>query len=66
MPKYRILVKEVWDRPDAAELNSCWIETFDTLRKAQNRVKKIRTTERWDCVGDWKLEVDGDIEQVGA
>ena len=52
---YRILVKEVWDRPDAAELNTCWIEKFATLKAAQRRVNKIKNTDKWDCVGDWKL-----------
>ena len=60
--KYRILVKEVWDHASAKDLETCWVETFDTLRKAQNRVKRIRNTDKWDCVGDWWLEVEGDIE----
>ena len=60
--KYRIFVKEVWDRADAAELNSCWVEKFSSLRAAQRRVKQIETTDKWDCVGDWRLEVEGDIE----
>jgi hypothetical protein len=62
--KYRILVKEVWDRPDANALNTCWVEVFDTLRKARNRVKRINSTDRWDCVGDWKHVVEDPIEVV--
>ena len=61
---YRILVKEVWDRPDAASLNTCWVETFKSLAAARRRVNKIKNTDKWDCVGDWKLVVDGDIERV--
>ena len=60
--KYRILVKEVWLDAFNKHLETCWVEKFDTMRKARNRVKQINTTERWDCVGDWKLEVEGDIE----
>ncbi len=60
--KFRIYVKEVWDRPDAAELNSCWVEKFSTIRAARKRVHQIRTTDKWDCVGDWRLEVEGGIE----
>jgi hypothetical protein len=61
--KYRIFVKEMWSH-DHDELSTCWVEVFDTLRKAQNRVKRIRSTDKWDCVGDWWLEVEGDIEVV--
>lgn len=59
--KYRIYVKEVWSH-DNDSLGTCWVEVFDTLRKAQNRIKRIRSTDKWDCVGDWWLEVEGDIE----
>jgi hypothetical protein len=62
---YRILVKEVWDRPDAAQLDAdCWVETFKSRSAAQRRVNKIKNTDKWDCVGDWHLEVVGDIEEA--
>ena len=60
--KYRIFVKEVWDRIDADEYNTCWVEHFNSLRAARKRVKQIETTDKWDCVGDWKLVVEGPIE----
>ncbi len=60
--KYRIFVKEVWLDAWNKDLETCWIEKFNSLRSAQRRVKQIRETDRWDCVGDWKLEVEGPIE----
>lgn len=60
--KYRILVKEVWLDAYNKHMDTCWVEKFGTLRAARARVKQITTTERWDCVGDWKLEVEGEIE----
>ena len=60
--KYRIFVKEVWEDPQHNDLETCWVEKFNSLRSAQRRVKQIQTTDKWDCVGDWKLEVEGEIE----
>ncbi len=60
--KFRIYVKEVWLDACNKHLETCWVEKFSTIRAARKRVHQIRTTDKWDCVGDWRLEVEGGIE----